>query len=193
MTDTRIGDWMQTFSGRRFYPIDPRPAEVDFRDIAHALAHICRYGGHSRRFYSVAEHCSGGAGYFIRMGRPDLARWFLLHDGSEAYVGDIIRPVKPSLEGYGAIELEVQRAIYFRAELIGEDWNGAIPEEVKEVDNRILADEARRLFGEAAMRNTGWPVLGEPLGINIACQLPEQAERQFLDLFRLLFQRDPAS
>lgn len=51
------GDWMQTYTGRRFYPLDPRPDEIDPEDIAHALSLLCRYGGHVDRFYSVAEHC----------------------------------------------------------------------------------------------------------------------------------------
>jgi hypothetical protein len=51
------GDWMQTYSGRRFYPLDPRAEELADLDIAHALSLLCRYGGHVERFYSVAEHC----------------------------------------------------------------------------------------------------------------------------------------
>lgn len=51
------GDWMQTYTGRRFYPLDPRSDEIDPADIAHALSLLCRYGGHVDRFYSVAEHC----------------------------------------------------------------------------------------------------------------------------------------
>lgn len=52
----RKGDWILTFTGRRFYPLDPRPEDVCLEDIAHALSLICRYNGHSRFFYSVAEH-----------------------------------------------------------------------------------------------------------------------------------------
>lgn len=189
-SETRVGQWMTTFSGRRFWPLDPRPAEVDFRDIAHALSNICRYGGHARRFFSVAEHSTAGAGYFVRMGKPELAKMFLLHDGSEAYVGDIVRPLKPSLSDYKEIETKVQRAILLRANLIGDEWDGELPEEVKEVDNRIVIDEARRLFNGAQLSNVEGT---EALGVNISCLLPESAERQFLDLFRLLFQRDPAS
>lgn len=52
----RAGDWMQTFTGRQFWPMDPRPEDLDILDIAHALSLLCRFGGHCQRFYSVAEH-----------------------------------------------------------------------------------------------------------------------------------------
>ena len=52
----RKGDWMQTYTGRQFWPIDPRANEVHIEDIAHALSMMCRYNGHCRTFYSVAEH-----------------------------------------------------------------------------------------------------------------------------------------
>lgn len=54
--DDRRGDWIQTFTGRRFWPLDPRPEDVCIEDIAHALSLKCRFGGHCTRFYSVAEH-----------------------------------------------------------------------------------------------------------------------------------------
>lgn len=54
--DQRVGDWMQTYSGRAFWPLDPRPEEIELDDIAHALSLQCRFGGHCRWFYSVAEH-----------------------------------------------------------------------------------------------------------------------------------------
>ena len=52
----RGGDWMQTYSGFQFWPLDPRPEEIHVIDIAHSLANQCRYAGHCREFYSVAQH-----------------------------------------------------------------------------------------------------------------------------------------
>ncbi len=47
---------MQTLTGRRMNPLDASPEDIDPDDIAGALANICRFGGHSRAFYSVAQH-----------------------------------------------------------------------------------------------------------------------------------------
>src|SRR5689334_11513518 len=90
----RVGDWMMTLSGKRFWPLDPRPEDVDFRDIGHALSMICRYGGHVRRFYSVAEHSALLARWFEARGDFTFAKYALLHDGTEAYIGDMVRQLK---------------------------------------------------------------------------------------------------
>lgn len=182
--DTRIGDWMITYTGRRFYPLDPRPEEVDFRDIAHALSLICRYGGHARRFYSVAEHSTNMCSHFLRQGKPRQAGGALLHDTPEFVVGDIVRPLKPSLDGFPAIEGAVADAIFERA---GLDLTPAEWDEVKAADNRIIADEARALFGEDKIRSSGWVIEAEPLGVPIRCLYPENAERIFLEMFNVLF------
>lgn len=136
------GDWMQTYTGRQFYPLDPRPEDVDERDIAHSLAMQCRYGGHVDRFYSVAEHCVLMAGTFKD---PTLALWALLHDATEAYVVDVPRPVKRNLVGYREIEDRVMDAIAARFGLVGD-----IPAEVHDADNRILLTERDALMKPAA-------------------------------------------
>jgi len=75
--------WIQTFTGRRFRPRNPAPDDFDIRDVAHALSLLCRFNGHCRVFYSVAEHS-------VRVSRicpPPAALWGLLHDLGEAYIG----------------------------------------------------------------------------------------------------------
>lgn len=72
----RIGDWIQTFTGRQFWPLDPQPDHIDIADIAHALAHDCRFGGHCRRFYSVAEHSV----LLSRAVAPEFRLAALMHD-----------------------------------------------------------------------------------------------------------------
>ena len=101
----RKGDWIQTFTGRAFYVLDPRPEDVDIEDIAHALSMQCRFAGHCREFYSVAQH-SVTASWLVP---PEDALWGLLHDAAEAYVVDLPRPIKRAwqLESYGIIDRDV--------------------------------------------------------------------------------------
>src|SRR5665213_153577 len=86
----RIGNWMQTYTGKQYWPCDPRPEEVFIIDIAHALSQMCRYSGHCIHFYSVAEHSVLLSRYASTL---ETKKWSLLHDASEAYITDIIRPV----------------------------------------------------------------------------------------------------
>lgn len=167
---TDSGVWMQTYSGRAFYPLDPQPAHVDMEDIAHGLSNLCRYGGQCRFFYSVAEH-SVLLSYAVP---PELARWALMHDASEAYLSDVIRPIKPHLHGYDAIEGRVMDAIAVRFDLF--PW--PMPPALKEYDDRILLNEQARLMGSPPMP---WNVPGEPLsGISVTGWLPMQAKVRFL-------------
>lgn len=168
--DSQRGNWMQTYTGEKFYPLDPRPEEVNEQDIAHALSLICRYGGHSLAFYSVAEHC-----VLLSLAVPsEFALWALLHDAAEAYVGDMVRPLKRMLPHYSVIEDGVLAAILRRFDV----EVGPIPDEVKEADNRIILTERA-----AVMQHTEeqWAESGlEPLPVAISCWDPGYAERRYL-------------
>lgn len=181
-TGDRRGDWMITFTGRRFWPLDPRVEDVSFADIAHGLSLICRYGGHSRCFYSVAEHCVHLAVWFLEQGRDDLARHALLHDGSEAYIGDIIRPLKPQLPQFKAAESVLERMILQAAAL------DEIPEAVHTADSRIIVNEARALFYPDVLERAGWVLPDRALqGVEIHGWQPAVAESEWLVVFRRLF------
>lgn len=180
MTDTwQRGDWMQTHSGRRFYPLDPRPDDVDIDDIAHALAHLCRYAGHVDRFYSVAEHC-----VLLSHAVPvELALDALMHDAAEAYVVDVPRPLKRHLPGYADIEDRVLDKIWTA---IGRDHPHPyrIPAEVKAADTRILLDERATLMANTVHE---WDVDQlEPLGVTVAGWPPHLAKAAWLRRFRQL-------
>ncbi|THK38089.1 hypothetical protein EHS39_11390 [Ensifer sp. MPMI2T] len=171
----RLGDWMQTASGRKFWPMDPRSEEVHIEDIAHSLSLQCRYAGHCLRFYSVAEHSVHLARH-LRWQGVEVALWALLHDASEAYLVDVPRPVKPHLPGYKEAERQVTAAITRRFNLPEE-----MPAAVHDADNRIIGDELVNLAP------TDWHArYDDPLGVNIRCWYPEQAREEFLATFEAL-------
>lgn len=106
---------MNTYTGLSVDPLSLRPQDVRPEDIAHALSMLCRGCGHVRHFYSVGQHCincareAGARGWSRRV---QLA--CLIHDASEAYVSDIITPVKRRVGGYKEVEEGVERAILAR-------------------------------------------------------------------------------
>lgn len=169
--DVRVGGWIQTFTGRRIFPLDPRPDEIDIRDIAHSLSLQCRYNGHVNQFYSVAEH-SVILSYEVD---PVNALAALMHDASEAYLTDVPRPIKGSFIGYYEYENRLMSVI---AKKYGFDW--PTNDQVKDYDTRILNDEREQLMGKGEYE---WDYYGEPLGITIEAWTPVLAEERFLDRF----------
>lgn len=166
----RVGDWLQTYTGRPFWPLDPRPEEIDIEDIAQALSLKCRYGGHCLCFYSVAEHSVLVSQHVA----PEHALWALLHDAGEAYLADIPRPVKPSLDGWKAIEARVMRAVCDRFGLPHQE-----PREVKAVDFAITTDEKIALMADGP----AWTGLAPPVGAVIRGLMPQDAKALFLARF----------
>jgi hypothetical protein len=168
----RKGDWMQTYSGAQFWPMDPRASEVRVGDIAAALSKLCRYGGQCNRFYSVAEHCVHVANY-----APEgLKLAALMHDASEAYLSDVIRPIKSFLTNYLEIEAGLERVIAERFRLT---W--PMPAEVKRLDTAILADERDQAMAPPPVP---WSQTTEPaLGVTLQFWTPEVAQTEFLNAF----------
>lgn len=169
MTDR--GNWMQTYTGRQFCPMDPRPDEIDIRDIAHALSMQCRYAGHVKRFYSVAEHCV----LLSHVVPPGMRLEALMHDAAEAYLVDVPRPVKTSLPRYAEAERRIETVIAAKFGL-SYPW----PEIVMQMDTRILTDERRQLMAEPLV---SWSTDGEPLGVRCIGFAPMKAESDFLARF----------
>jgi hypothetical protein len=173
----RRGDWMQTATGGQFWPLDPRPDEVRIEDIAHALSMQCRFAGHCRAFYSVAEHSVRVARLVESWrARAEVVMQALLHDAAEAYVGDMVRPLKWSLPSYRAAEDRVFAAI---AQAFGlssnEKWSA-----VRIADEVLLATEARDLMLPAP---ADWRLRAEPLEERIEPWGPARARTEFLDMF----------
>lgn len=176
------GDWMQTASGRAFYPFDPRPDEIHIEDIAAGLSRQCRYAGQLRddiEFYSTAEHSVALCRHFRARGEIELAKWALLHDAAESYLNELVRPVKRAIPAYSNAEARVMWEICGRFGLPFEE-----PQEVKDADRRILLDERLRVMAEPP---APWATDGEPLGAIILCYPPRMARAAFLHHFDELF------
>ena len=175
---TRNGDWMQTFTGRQYWPIDPRPEDVFIEDIAHSLSLQCRFSGHVRVHYSVGDHS-------LRVSRLCLAPhrlWGLLHDAAEAYLVDLPRPIKRYSalgEEYKLIEELNMRAICERFGL-----SLPCPAEIKEIDDYVLQWEQRDLM---ALPPAQWKEHGAVLPDYQLIPIPPQrVEAHFLQVFREL-------
>jgi len=175
---SRKGSWMQTWTGRAYWPLDPRVEEVHILDIAHALGMLCRYTGHVDRFYSVAEHS-----WHVSCIVPQcLALVGLLHDATEAYLTDVARPVKRHLSNYKDIELLNWRVV---AERFGVPFE--LPPEIHYADNAMLFAEKNALMKPSPL--PGWGMGDDHIpaaAVTIRCWTPEQAKEAFLARFREL-------
>jgi hypothetical protein len=142
--------WIITHSGEQFSPLEPDPAKIKIEDIAHALGNTCRFTGHCRRFYSVAQHsliCAEIARNIYEDGETDKAfvKRALLHDASEAYLCDIARPVKHTWQfaSYRQAEKKLQRVIEGYFDLPA---NVSHHKTIKEIDEKIVTNEALALM-----------------------------------------------
>lgn len=131
--------WIQTYTGKKFDLLDPQPDMICIEDIAHALSNLCRFTGHCRDFYSVAQHSVFVANTVVT---NQYRLWALLHDATEAYVADMSSPLKRLIPDYQEIEARVWRAI---AERFGLPLGPAA--EIKHFDMIMLLTERRDLMG----------------------------------------------
>jgi hypothetical protein len=120
---------IRTFTGEYINISDPKPEEIHIEDIAHALSLHCRFGGHTRDHYSVAEHSI----WVMNMVSEEFKLSALLHDASEAYLMDIPSPIKKLIPDYIKIEDNLMTAI---AESLGFQY--PLPSAVKEADKFAL-------------------------------------------------------
>lgn len=183
-----------TYTGKIFDLLNPTPEMVCIEDIAHSLAHQCRYTGHTREFYSIAQHCVLMVENSDLPGDPLLK---LLHDAAETYIGDIARPWKQLLKVYDSFHCQTFRSGYpmvikeFEQRIqgvIGEALrvNLEYSAEVKEADMRMMATEIRDLM----------PLMSQPqvwsMDVNSTVKeiirpwRPKYAERAFLKRYKKL-------
>lgn len=169
--------WILTQSGRQFDLLRPTAAMVCPPDIAHALAHLCRFNGHTRTHYSVAQHSLLVAS--LVPGPHQLVA--LLHDATEAYIGDMTRPLKALLPNFSETEETLWGVICERFNL-----DPILPECVIRADLVALATERRDLMphhpGEWPCLK-GIPAMPERI---IPLTAPEASLQYFSSLMELM-------
>jgi hypothetical protein len=140
--------WFTTYTGKKFYPFNPRIEDIDIEDIAHALSLICRFGGHLPEHYSVAQH-SVLVSYLVPI---ELRLEGLMHDAAEAYIGDVIRPIKKHpvfIQLLTSIENNLDLLIRSKFKLFEFSKKGVGGFEysaIKKADSIALLTEKRDLF-----------------------------------------------
>lgn len=171
--------YIEVNSGQKFYPFDLPRANISIEDVAHSLAHNCRFNGHTSSFYSVAEHSV----LVSHLCEPENALAGLLHDASEAVISDIPKPIKNFLPDVQALEHQLELYMFDRYA------NGArMNEDIKLCDITALAmeataimpgadwvDELRRNF---PLKNTGV--------LKVCCLSPMVAKQLFLARYKEL-------
>lgn len=142
--------WLTTYTGKKFYPLNPKIEDIDILDIAHHLSLICRFTGACRIHYSVAEHSVRG----IPLVPKDQRLAFLLHDSPEAYMADLGRGVKLAFPDYKVYENKLLSCILQKFGVTNYDYYA-----IKKVDNILLNTEGRDLLPNT----NGWGFPGAPL------------------------------
>lgn len=187
----RTGRYMHCSNGKKYWPMDPKPHEVHIETIAHHLANRCRYNGATqhptdpaRIFYSVAEHSV----YCSYIGPAEEALERLLHDASEAYNGDLIRPLKydPMFAApFKHVEDLNENAVALRFRL---DY--PYPPSVKIADEAVTTAEIQQIITKDP--DEDWEVgrlhdSAKVAPIEIQCFYPHQAKKFFLHRFHQLW------
>lgn len=157
-----------TFSGNYYNYLDPENSIINIYDVAHALSNICRYSGHCRDFYSVAEHSINVLKLLEDCPR-NIRKAGLLHDSSESVMLDIVTPLKNLLPDYKKLEEIIEADMSKKL-----DFQYPLPLSVKWADTMMLMIEQQELMnincGNIDYKN-----------IEIKCYSPKQAEEKFLE------------
>lgn len=168
-----VDNTIKVFSGQYLDLLNPSPEMIDLKSIAHALANTCRFGGHCPRFYSVAEHSIHAASLATDKYRVAV----LLHDAAEAYIGDIVKPLKLLLPDLRLIEHRIDLAIRHRFALTDYDHV-----EIKRCDQLMLKAEKVHFWPDDLEQWEGFAGLEMP-DVQIIEYGPDEAERRFMDAY----------
>ncbi len=177
--------YMKTYLGIKLNPLNPDEKDIRIEDIAHALSYICRGNGQVSHFYSVGQHCINAAKEAIA--REESSRVILaalLHDASEAYMSDVIRPIKQFLPKYKEIENNFLEKVYNRFGL-----GQLSPDEelmVKSIDDDLLDYDMAMLLKEDEPKG-GFRLKRIP---DIEYRVFEEVEKEYLDIFYRYFKEE---
>lgn len=166
---------IMTASGQYFDFVSPWVSKFTVDDIAHALANLCRFNGHCREFYSVAQHSV----LVSEIVPPGDAFAGLVHDTAEAFLGDVTKPLKRLLPDYQAVERRVEEVVFASFGL-----PARLPLSVKMADMILLSTEQRDLMP----RQDKWKCINgiKPMIKRIVPLPPKEAKALFLARFREL-------
>ncbi len=173
-----MGEYITTYGGTHFFPLEPEADKIHITDIAHALSMICRGNGHVKTFFSVGQHCiycaleAEARGY-----SPRLVLACLLHDAGEAYLSDVPSPFKKWMPRYRELEQRLLDVIY--GKYLGSPLSAEEERTLKIIDNDLLWYDLRELLNE-------WDGSPAPeLKTEISYQVKpfEQVEKEYLELY----------
>ena len=173
----RESGWICTASGRRIWPLAIDADQIALEDIAAALSRQCRFGGHCRTFYSVAQHSVHVAELLEDHG-PETALSGLLHDAAETYLIDLPGPVKhaPEMAGYRLAEDRVSEAVAAAFEL---SYPASVL--VKQADQTMMATEVRDLMPKVALEAIPAGLIAR--AARVKPWSPRRAHREFEEAF----------
>lgn len=175
-------NYISTYTNKRFHFMNPFEDEVCIEDIAQALSNMCRYSGHVKKFYSVAEHSVILADFVMeKYDNADMALTALFHDASEAYIVDVPSPIKPYLTNYQEIEDGISK-------VINKVFNiSPMCTIIKELDTNIICDEAKVLFKSVP----DWVKYYKEIGVTLKLYTPDEAREVFMSKFEeLIYARE---
>jgi hypothetical protein len=158
---------MNTFSGKKFDLFKPDPDMVDILDIAKGLSYNSHFGGHCPLFFSIAQHCLMVVHLLPKNSGRELKLMALLHDAAEAYIGDMIKPLKLHFPLFKEIEDRIMEAVCVR---YGLDYKLMMPQ-VKKYDLKAQEIEFNVFY-----RNTG----------RLIYLSPEESFCGYLEMFIML-------
>lgn len=152
--------YINTRSGIKFNLFDPKPEQIHIEDISHGLAYKGHFAGQTPYFFSIAQHCL--LTYFLlpKSVPKELKLAALLHDASEAYIGDMIKPLKIHVPEFQKIENKIQSVIFkaFNLDL-------KLMKDIKHYDTRAQEIEFDFFYNKIG---------------NINCLGPESVNAEFL-------------